>query len=774
MRDLLGRFFDLGTLPDDATGLRLTFAHPLPEGLWFIILICSIALAAWSYWGLRGSRSSRAILFSLRTAILLLLVLLITGPQVTFPRESVESDVVIAMLDRSSSMNIKDVEESMERITRDDQLNSILLENEGILDQVSSRSDLRWFGFASNPFSLSMNSTDGEGGRITPRTEPPNGWRTDINGSMETILDALTGRSLSGIILFSDGRTPSIPDRGLLRRLEASSIPVFTVALGSSSPVNDIGIIDVEHPSNVFVKDSVPIVITCATTGNDENPEVIVRLRDDETDVVLDERTVVIDPEDPRILLTATLNDAGPRKMRVELIAGDDDLIAGNNERIIRIDVIDRPIRILYIEGYPRWEYRYLKNLLIREESIDSSIMLLSADLEFAQEGDLPLERLPRTDEELDQFDLIIIGDVPAGFFTDQQLELFSESVASEGTGLLWIGGGRSTPSTWKGTPLEDLLPFSPPFDLGEITGGVVVEPTKTATDLGLFVVDPVSIDGWIPELSLRSTGWSLLRSVQRIDDRKLKPTTEILARVVDQDEIGHPGVVMMRFGAGQIIYSTFDDIWRWRFGRGEDLTDRWWVGILRLMARQSIDSGGRIGELSLDSQAASPGTPTTIRLSVFDELVSDELDDLVIISVNGTDGDQIAEVELVRENDGAEWSAQWTPLDEGEFELRFSSPRAQGLFGDTMNSSIQVRMPDDEYRNLDPDHGFLEVFSRETGGLVLKGDSFEDLPDALPNRDVLIENPITVSIWNSWFFFILLLSLLGIEWTLRRALRMT
>ena len=774
MRDFLGRLFDLGTLPDDATGLRFTFAHPLPEGVWFIVLICSIGLAAWSYWGLRGSRSSRFILFSLRTSILLLLVLLITGPQVTFPRETVESDVVIAMLDRSSSMNIKDVGDSMERVTRDDQLKSILQANQGILNEVSSRSDLRWFGFASNPFSLANTPTEGGGERIIPSLESPNGWRTEINGSMETVLDAMTGRSLSGIILFSDGRTPSIPDRGLLRRLEGSSIPVFTVPLGSSSPVNDIGITDVEHPSNVFVKDSVPIVITCATTGNDENPEVLVRLRDDETDVVLDERTVVIDPEDPRILLTATLNDAGPRKMKVELIAGDDDLIAGNNERIIRIDVIDRPIRILYIEGYPRWEYRYLKNLLIREESIDSSIMLLSADLEFAQEGDLPLERLPRTDEELDQFDLIIIGDVPAGFFTDQQLELFSESVASEGTGLLWLAGRRSTPSTWKETPLENLLPFTPPFDLGEITGGVVVEPTKTANDLGLFVVDPVSVDGWIPELSLRSTGWSLLKSVQKIDDRQLKPTTEILARVVDQDEIGHPGVLMMRFGAGQIIYSTFDDIWRWRFGRGEDLTDRWWVGILRLMARQSIDSSGRIGELSLDSQAASPGTPTTIRLSVFDELVSDELDDLVIVSVSNMDGDQIAEVELVRENDGAEWSAQWTPLDEGEFELGFSSPRASGLFGDTMNSSIQVRMPDDEYRNLDTDHGFLEVFSRQTGGLVLTRDSFEDLPEALPNRDVLIENPITVSIWNSWFFFILLLSLLGVEWTLRRVLRMT
>jgi hypothetical protein len=733
-----------------------------------------MGLAGWSYWRLRGSKKARVILSALRTSIILLLVFLITAPQVTFPRESIERDIVIAMVDRSSSMNITDVPGPIGRISREQQLNNILEENAVVWDTIASQSELRWYGFASNPFTLPWNQTEDVVESKIPILERPDGWRTEINGSMEDLLDAMTGRSLSGIILFSDGRSSSVPARALMRTLRENSIPVFTIALGSTVPVSDIGIIEVDHPTKVFVKDSVPIVLTCVMNGNDETGEVLFRLRDDVTDTILDERTLTIDSNDPRVLLTTTLDEAGLRKLRVELVAGEDDLIQSNNERLIEIEVIDRPIKVLYIEGYPRWEYRYLKNLLIRESSIESSIMLLSADLEFAQEGDLPLERLPRDQEELDQFDLLIIGDVPSGFFTDDQLEMFSENVSSRGMGLLWLGGERSTPSSWNSTPLEDLLPFTPPFALDEISGGVIVEPTMSASELGLFVIDPDSIDGWIPELSLRETGWSLLRSVQKIDDLQLKPTTEILARLIDEDGAIHPGVMMMRFGAGQIIYSAFDDIWRWRFGRGEELTDRWWVGLVRMMARQSIDSSDRALELSIDSKIASPGTPTTIRLQVFDESVSNDLDDLVIVSVKDMKGVEIAEVELVREDKSSEWSSEWTPLVEGEFRLEIEGRGTPGLSVEDMKSTIQVRTPDGEYRNLNPDHELLEAFSRETGGLVLPPGSLGELPEALPNRDVLIENPITASIWNSWFFFLLLLVLLVFEWTLRRALRMT
>src|SRR5690606_4567986 len=116
------------------------------------------------------------------------------------------------------------------------------------------------------------------------------------------------------------------------------------------------------------------------------------------------------------------------------------------------VDMVDRPIRALYVEGYPRWEYRYLKNLLIREKSIESSTMLISADRQFAQEGDVPIARLPRDAQEMAPYDVIIIGDVPGSYFSSTQLALIRDQVAMHGAGLLWIGGGQSTPRTYENT----------------------------------------------------------------------------------------------------------------------------------------------------------------------------------------------------------------------------------------------------------------------------------------------------------------------------------
>ena len=116
-------------------------------------------------------------------------------------------------------------------------------------------------------------------------------------------------------------------------------------------------------------------------------------------------------------------------------------MITENNTARIRLELIDRPIRVLYVEGYPRWEYRYLKNMLMREKSILSSILLLSADRGFAQEGDVPITRLPGDAEEIEPFDVIIVGDVPSSFFSAAQLSLIRDHVGARGAGLLWVGG---------------------------------------------------------------------------------------------------------------------------------------------------------------------------------------------------------------------------------------------------------------------------------------------------------------------------------------------
>ena len=148
---------------------------------------------------------------------------------------------------------------------------------------------------------------------------------------------------------------------------------------------------------------------------------------------------------------------SGDANWEVAILPEGQDADASNDTRALRVNFVDRPLRVLYIDGWPRWEYRYLKNLLLREEGFESSVMLLSADRDFAQEGTAPIARLPSTEAEFAPFDVVVIGDVPGGFMDDARQRTLREQVARRGAGVLWIGGERSTPGSWRGTPLEEI-----------------------------------------------------------------------------------------------------------------------------------------------------------------------------------------------------------------------------------------------------------------------------------------------------------------------------
>ena len=289
------------------------------------------------------------------------------------------------------------------------------------------------------------------------------------------------------------------------------------------------GITKIDAPRRAFARDAVPVGVRIGNRGRDGMVTIsLVDLDDDE----------VLDSTEIELRSDQTEHRHRPHRdaacERIECPARVDGRFESRGTRIwfrendlVQLDVefVDRPLRVLYIEGYPRLEYRYLKNLLIREPSIESSVMLLSADREFAQEGNTPLARIPRTAEEFAEFDLIILGDLPSGFLTDSRQELIREQVARRGSGIVMIAGPRSMPSSWSGTPLADLLPFTGGLDLDRWgTGPVLVRPTDAATRLGVLRLVVGDDAGW-PEalMPIRAYGWSQLQWVQRIERRTIE-----------------------------------------------------------------------------------------------------------------------------------------------------------------------------------------------------------------------------------------------------------
>ena len=743
-------------VPSELAGQPWQWALQRSMPVWAIVLLgAGLASAAWlSYVGLRGGRGARFTLGALRFGSLALVLLLLLGPSIEWPRERTERDVVHVLVDRSLSMRVRDERtQGGERRSRDEA--AVEIADHAAWKRLAASHDVAWHAL---------------GARATPLAAPTDlpaadARRTLIAASIEDALHQGGGRPVAAIVLVTDGRSQDAIDGETLRRLKASAAPVFAVALGDPSGMADRAIVEVEHATRAFPKDRVPVQVTVST--GDSQP-VRVALREQGSGRVLDERTEAPGADHRvRATLMGTRTEAGDANWEVVILPEGQDADAANDVRALRVNFVDRPLRVLYVDGWPRWEYRYLKNLLLREEGFESSVMLLSADRDFAQEGTAPIARLPATETEFAPFDVVVIGDVPGGFMDDARQRILREQVARRGAGVLWIGGERATPGSWRGTPLEDLLPFRGSLEVARWDEPVTMRPTPLANRLGLLELGDAS-SGWPGDLGAGGAGWARLEWAQRIDARDLKPTVETWATAEPATptakSVAMPLVVSMRFGAGSVAYVGTDETWRWRHGRGETLPERFWIQIIRHLARGGLRGDSRRPALEVEPSTATVDQPVRVTLDG-----GEVQGDRVVVEARRADGAEVIEISLTPEG-GGRFGSAWSPPREGEWSLR-ASPQA-GVSAD--EAHLQVRSEEPELVDASPDHAGLQRLAEATGGRVVRASDLDSLDALVPVRSVIVRQPLRWPLAQRWPLYALLGALLVAEWLGRRALRLS
>ena len=789
MSELAGFLFGLDELGFGQEGVHLGFARPLPSWAWVLIVGGAGLLGWWSYWRLDAPSRARMVLAGVRAAMLILLALVISGPRLVRPNIVVEPDWVIVLVDRSESMGIRDVGEGTRR-TREAQLEGLLESSWPMWSSLSEERRVVWLGFDAGAYDLEVLPDD-----AGVDLGEADGQRTSLASALDQAMRRAAARPVSAVVVLSDGRSVDEPSRQAMRRLEAEQVPVFTVALGRAEALADLAIDRVRAPRVAFVDDTIPIDVRIARHGGGEWPAATVQLVDAPTGLVLDERA--LEPSEgpgasgdlASVMLRAKPEDAGERSWAVRIVTDEPDLIETNNELAIGIELVDRPLRVLYLDGYPRWEQRYVETLLLREKSIESSSMMVASNRRYTQEGDRLLDAVPRSPEEWAEFDVVVIGDVRSDLFSAEQLEQLREHVAVRGAGLLWIAGPGATPSSWRGTALADLIPFR----LGDGRGQGVnayAEPvtmvrTEASERLGLL---DMSEEGWPELLSDPRTGWSRLWYAQRIEDEALKPASEVLARAVpasawrraliDEPE-STPLVVSMRYGAGRVIYVGTDEIWRWRFGRGETLPERFWLPLIRLQGRESLARGGAPALLEASPRRAVVGEPIRIAIRLLDESLLETRPRGLTVRIRAEDEEEPAEQELTlsRDDSGGErlgqvYSATWLAPASGTYTIEASDAMLAAM---DLRTDVEVSRSDDELRRPETNHALLASLSDSTGGRVLIGSELGDLPELLPRRRMEIAGePDVATLWDRPIVLAMLVLLLGVEWIGRRLTRLS
>ncbi|TVQ60724.1 MAG: hypothetical protein EA378_10730 [Phycisphaerales bacterium] len=807
MTELVSDILGLGDLRFGGEGVRLGFARSVPAWGWALAVTAGGVLAWATYARLAGPKRVRTGLAAIRTATLVLLLLLAAGPQLVRENERTEQDWVVVLVDRSASLTVPDAPDGPGgRTTREAQLRQAFESAGTTWRELDATRRLLMLGFDSGAFDL---ETIRDGGELTGfDLGEADGRRTAIGASIEEALRRVAARPVAGLVVLSDGRSADELPRSAARRLSEELIPVFAMPLGSADAPADLAVASVDAPSAAFVSDRVPVTVAVERRGGTpDDGSASVRLIDRATGLTLDERRVRAADYDADGRAVVTLltrpEDAGDADWLVEIDPDGGDLIEANNREPLTLSLVDRPLRVVYFDGYPRWEFRYLKNILLRERSIDSSNLLLATERSYIQEGDSRLDALPGSSEEWAPFDVVVMGDVRANLFSERQLEQLREHVALRGAGLLFIAGPGSTPGTWFGTALGDLLPF-------RASGGsragvraweepVTMAPTALAERLGLLNLGGPS-EGlgsgeplrWPSSLSDPMSGWSTLRFAQRLERSSLKPAAEVLAVGVPVSAGGdastrtseHPEasalVVTMRYGAGRVTYVATDETWRWRYARGETLTERFWVPLVRDLGRAAVERGGRPALLEAAPDRPVVRQPVRVGITLLDQSLLDASPGSLRVRVSpasrpGSEADagEVTELTLGPAGEDGERGFQttWLPTRPGVYVIEPADPLLAGL---GLSATVDVGLPDDEMRTPQADHAFLASLASSSGGRVLSSGELSELPGLLPNREVVIAAaPDVATLWDRPVWLVLLVLLLGTEWVVRRLIKL-
>ena len=584
------------------------------------------------------------------------------------------------------------------------------------------------------------------------------------------------------MVVLTDGRDmPQQSMAAVIDEVKDFGVPVFPVPIGSDQPLRNIEVQQVSAQDAVFVKDVANIKTTLRATGANPGP-VMVRLKDKATGrVLLDaanqpvEKSVQPDGDQPtEVELQFTPTETGTLNLVVEAELQAGEIDEGDNARELQMAVLDAQLNVLYVEGYPRWDYRYLKNELIRDRTINVSILLTSADASFRQEGDTPITRFPETLDELLAYDVLLIGDVDPRQFSDAQLQLIVDFVSRRGGGLGMIAGPMYSPQAWKGTPVEAALPVDISRSAVEewgTDGGTIAEafrPVLTAagreSSLFRFFADRAVNEEFL------SNVWQPIFWYAR--GLTPKPGVgEVWAEhpaETSPDGRRAPIIVAGRFGAGRTLFQGLDDSWRWRYYTGESVFSTYWVQNLRYLAR-SRKLGQRKFTLASQRPVYELGQQIRLTARVIDPQLLTQLPEQIRVQV--MQGEQIVRQEsLVRQEGGDTYLASFPADQVGKFTVKLPSV-APGV--EELTLPVETAVPRLELSSPQVDRVTLARLASETGGRLIElENAARELP-AIPSAQRLVPLLSSQPLWDAPIVLAAFILLLTAEWVTRKLLGM-
>lgn len=722
------------------------------SGLAIIAVLTASSLIFWR----SGRRWKTGVAESLRVLLVLAAVVILWRPETVSQVKPQEPSEVVVLVDRSGSMQTRDAASASGVQSRTD-----------VADQ-----------FVSN---ANWNQLEPRFVRIVESFGDSVGGGTDLASAIREA--AARHDRAAAIIVASDGdwqgnQSPIEVVAGL-SLLAKTSPSVFSIPLGNADRLPDFELVQANVPTFGVVDQPVRIQFSLANWF-DQLRDVTVELRIDGR--VVEEQSFSL-ASGERTDGDFSWQSDKPGDFEVEVIIQPDpsESIPTNNQARRKLQIRNETLRVLVIESTPRWEYRYLRNALIRDPGIDVSCYLLHPELEGVGGGGTDyVSTLPDRMADWAAYDVIFLGDVGVGTtqvdpaqvdpahssrsgLTNEQCSLIAGLVRQQAVGLVLMPGRLGHQRQLLATELAELFPVvtdpNQPYGIGG-----PVEGTLSLTQLGRqsLLTELVDDDqsNWAIWESLPGFYWHA--AVERA-----KAGSEVLAvHGSSSNRYGRlPLLVTRPAGAGKVLFMGTDAAWRWRRGVEDLYHYRFWGQVIRWMAYQRNMSVGQSMRLSYRPEKIRQGDVVSLRASVMTSSGAPEQSPEVTLQVRSPGG-RTETLSLARQD--LQWGVYVgeARLDEpGEHVLVLSHPSEPTKL--TTRVMVQGRALEQVGAPARPD--VMREMARVGGGKAFEPGQVESLVARLGQLPVDPSNTIRTQWWSHPAVMFTMMVGLSLFWIARK-----
>jgi hypothetical protein len=629
------------------------------------------------------------------------------------------------------------------------------------------------------------------------RADPAND-SSQLGTAVRQVLNDFRGSSLAAVVMLTDGVTTEGEDlAGVSRYAAQMGVPLFFIGVGDAHELRDIYLHDLQCEDSVYVYDRIIFELKLTVQGY-KGMTLPVALYEKGKERVLDSKNMTVDPDNRTVKVRLIHRPTEPGEkvyvIRVPVQEGEVDKENNQIERTIHVRET-KQVKVLYVEGYRRYEYHYLKTLLEREtnrvkgnKSVNLKVLLLDADPDFPSQDRTALASMPTPfrnvdthtrDDDLWSYDVVIVGDVDpearAENKMNEHMKNLADFVRERGGGLLVLGGERFSPGAFKNSALKDVLPI-------DLTGVRVsdIDPEEGLLDQYRAELTPIGrmhpIFRFVPDEKENDEIWGKLKEFYWFADGYVpKRAAEVLAThpVHKSGKKGpekHPLIVQHFAGAGRCMFFGVNELWRWNWREEQLHYNQFWIQTIRYLARTRV---GRI-ELRLDRQTPyRRGEPIKVMVRFPDDErpPPDKTEVKVVIErrAPGKGGDRETRTVQLSKQEGsrATFETILTQTPEGDYRFWLSDPATKPR----PQAECKVLAPPGEMERLRMNQSEMEQAATASGGRFYTLATADSLVDELPPG-----TRVTVSaagppflLWNMVALFLLALGLLSTEWLMRK-----